>query len=268
MSESGSPGEYRALRIKKKLGVAFVTITHPPINVLDPPLIDELDRMQRELEESADVRVIVFQSGDPELFIMHADLTLFHPKSPALDKYYELLRRLRATRKVTIGKLAGRVRGAGTEFLLSLDMRFGALEKASLGSPEVAVGILPCHGGTQLTARLLGRARALEAVLGCGAFAADVAERYGYINRALPAEELDSFVDKLAIRIASFPPEAVRRAKAAVAAYEHSFDEGLGVEAAHFAHLVNAEESARSMKRFLDMGGQTREFELGRKLNW
>jgi len=111
-------------------------------------------------------------------------------------------------------------RGGGSEFVLSLDMRFGALGRAVLAQPEVALGIIPGGSGTQRLPRLVGRGRALEIILGCDDVPADLAERYGYLNRALPTAELGPFVERLAFRIASFPAEAIALAKASVAAAE------------------------------------------------
>src|SRR6202044_1461122 len=99
---------------------------------------------------------------------------------------------------------------------LAVDMCFAAIGKAVFGQPEVAVGLVPGGGSTQRLPRLMGRARALEVLLGCNDFSAELAERYGYINRALPADELTPFVEKLAHRIASFPPPALAHAKTAV----------------------------------------------------
>jgi enoyl-CoA hydratase/carnithine racemase len=114
---------------------------------------------------------------------------------------------------VSIAKLRGRARGAGSELALACDMRFAARENAILGQIEVGTGAAPGAGGVQHLARLLGRGRAMEAILGAADFNADEAERYGWINRALPDAELDAFVAHLARRIASFPAEAVLSTK-------------------------------------------------------
>src|SRR5438477_6417195 len=118
--------------------------------------------------------------------------------------------------KATIGKIEGRARGGGSELLLSLDLRFGALGRAVLAQPEVALGILPGGGGTQRLPRLIGHARALEVILGCADVPADLAERWGYLNRALPPAELRPFVEHLAARIAACPASAIALAQAAL----------------------------------------------------
>jgi enoyl-CoA hydratase/carnithine racemase len=141
-------------------------------------------------------------------------------------------------------------------------MRFGALGRAILAQPEVALGIIPGGSGTQRLPRLVGRARALEVILGCEDFPADLAERYGYLNRALPADELGPFVERLARRIASFPAEAIALAKASVDAAELPTREGL-VEEAHYFNRALATTAAQDrMRAFLEAGGQTRDVEL------
>ncbi len=164
--------------------------------------------------------------------------------------------------KVTIAVIEGRTRGGGSELVLAMDMRFAAHGRALLAQPEVALGIIPGGGGTQRLPRLVGRARALEIVLGCEDIGADLAERWGYVNRALAEDELRPFVEALAFRIASFPTEAVAHAKAAVGAAETHFVPGLLDEAHRFAQTLAAEQTITRMERFLELGGQTREFEL------
>src|SRR4030095_5037470 len=98
----------------------------------------------------------------------------------------------------------GRVRGAGNEFILACDLRFAARESAMFGQPETGFGLIPGAGGIQHLTRLLGRARALEVILSAEDYDADLAERYGWINRALPAAALGPFVESPARRITRF----------------------------------------------------------------
>jgi enoyl-CoA hydratase/carnithine racemase len=140
-------------------------------------------------------------------------------------------------------------------------MRFAAKGRAALAQPEVAVGIIPGGSGTQRLPRLMGRGRALEVILGCNDFSADDAERYGYVNRALPPDEIRAFVEGLAFRIASFPAEAIALAKAAVAAAEPPVAEGLAEEARLFDMSVATPAARERMRGFLAIGGQTREVE-------
>jgi enoyl-CoA hydratase/carnithine racemase len=259
---------YACLRVAVDRGVAFVTIDHPPINLFDLALIGEMDRVGRELEADDDVRVVVLQSANPDFFIAHADVTLIQqlpatpgPKPRTLAPFHQLVERFRTMPKATIGKIEGRARGGGSELLLSLDMRFGAIGRAVLAQPEVAIGIIPGGGGTQRLPRLVGRSRALEIILGCADFPAELAERYGYINRALPPEEITPFVERLAYRIASFPAAAIRLAKVAVDAAERTTEAGLLEEAHCFDQALGTPAARERMARFMEAGGQTPDVE-------
>jgi len=260
---------YKCLSVQVEQGVAVVTIDHPPMNLLDVSMITDLDRLSRELEGDDELRAAVFRSANPDFFIAHADVSMIQllpkeppPKSADLSGFHKMVERFRKLPFATIGMVEGRARGGGSEFLLSLDMRFAAEGRALFGQPEVALGIIPGGSGTQRLPRLMGRARTLEAVLGCDDFDAKLAERYGWINRALPPQELEPFVMELAKRIASFPREAIGLAKAAVDAAEGTTPEGL-VEEAHLFNLSLATESAQQrMQAFLAAGGQTPEAEL------
>jgi enoyl-CoA hydratase/carnithine racemase len=272
---------YQCLKIRPDQGVAFVTIDHPPINLFDMALILEMDRVGRELEADAQVRAVVVDSADPDFFIAHADVELIlaaseetreAPREPSF--FQQMVDRYRTMPKATIALIEGICRGGGSELVLSMDMRFAALGKAALAQPEVAVGIIPGGSGTQRLPRLMGRSRALEVILGCEDFSAEQAERYGYVNRALPPDQLRPFVEGLAYRIASFPAEAIARAKAAALAAEPPVEPGLTEEARLFDEAAATPAARERMRAFMKAGGQTREVEgvsgalTASKLDW
>ena len=213
--------------------------------------------------------MVVLRSADPEFFIAHADLEMIKslPREPQpypteLGFFHAFVERWRTLPQVTIAQIEGRARGGGSELALSLDMRFAALGRAVLSQPEVAIGIIPGGSGTQRLGRLLGRGRALEAVLGCDDFDAVTAERYGWVNRALPADEIGPFVERLARRIASFPPDAVRLAKQAVDAALPSPLDGLLAEAHAFNETLTDPDLDARFDAALAAGAQTRAGEL------
>ena len=156
------------------------------------------------------IRVVVLQSALPDFFIAHSGLgrvgaaskTVSHTRSFRLTQ--SIGERFRNMPKVTIAKVEGRARGGGSEIALAMDMCFAALGKAIFGQPEVAVGLVPGGGSTQRLPRLIGRGRALEVLLGCNDLSAELAERYGYINRALPADELTLLSRSLLIALPLF----------------------------------------------------------------
>ena len=258
-----SSPEYSTLAVVHERGVATVTLDHPPMNLLDLALMTDLERLGRELEADTATRAVIFQSANPDYFIAHADVTLIQrlpsevpPRSEELSFFHQMVERYRTLPCATIGAIEGRARGGGSEFLLSLDLRFGAIGRCVLAQPEVALGILPGGSGTQRLPRLIGRGRALEVILGCEDFDAELAERYGWINRALPADELRPFTHALAERIASFPREAIALAKRAVDAADTTVREGLLEEAHLFSRTLALPEARSQMAAFLASGGQ------------
>lgn len=259
------------IRIERDAGVARATIDSPPMNLLGGELLGALIGLVDELERDETTRVVVLRSADPDFFIAHGDVEsiVSVPMDPVPEAtepsfVHAVLERLRRLPQVTIAEIAGYVRGGGSEVTLACDMRFAARGKAVFGQPEVALGILPGAGGTARLTRLVGRARAAEIILGCDDFDADEACRYGWINRALPPDELGPFVDRLARRIASFPAEALQTAKATIHGISDATVEAdLLREQRAFDHLMTDPRAERipRMRRFLDRGVQTRQGE-------
>lgn len=260
---------YATMKVSVERGVAWVTIDHPPINLFDFALMQDMMRFSAAVEADDAVKVVVLQSADPEFFIAHADVNLIQalpseppPKPTELGPFHRMVDRFRTMPKVTIAKIEGRCRGGGSELVLSCDMRFAARGRAIFAQPEVSIGIIPGGSGTQRLPRLMGRGRALEVVLGCADYDADLAERYGYINRAFAPDEIGPFVEALAYRIASYPARAIALAKQAVDAAHGPVEQGLIEEAHLFNHSVADGEARQRMEAFLAAGGQTRELEL------
>jgi enoyl-CoA hydratase/carnithine racemase len=171
---------------------------------------------------------VILQSADPDFFIPHGDmgfvddpasfaeLAVGADQDQRLNPMQRVFERWRKLPQVTIGKLEGRARGGGAELLQALDMRFASVERGYLAQMETPTGIIPGAGGTVYLPRLVGRARAMEIVLGADLFDAEIAERYGWINRAVPQAELEAFVTRLAYNIAQLTPGIIPAAKAAI----------------------------------------------------
>lgn len=195
-----------------------ITLDNPPINLFDEEMSAELQKLIKELEEDNEVKVVVFDSADSDYFIAHVDLVRTGEfnleKGPTgLSPFPDFLRRLEQAPFVTIGVLRGRARGVGSEFLLGLDIRFASREKAILSQIEVGAGVIPGAGGLERLPKLVGRARAMEIILGSDDYDADTAALYGWINRSIPDTELDEFVERFATRIASFNRKALALVK-------------------------------------------------------
>jgi len=191
-----------------------ITFSNPPINMFVPSTIVELGALMTDLEADSSVKVVVFQSANPDFFIAHLDVAKAAERPEVLDLWRDFVLRLSSAPVVSIAKIRGRTRGIGNEFVLACDMRFAGRRNALFGNPEVGVGLIPGGGALEWLPRLVGRSRALEIVLSADDFDADIAERYGWVNRTLDDHELDSFVDTLVRRLASFDREVLAAAKA------------------------------------------------------
>ena len=204
--------------IEASTGYWRVTFSNPPINLQDPDTIIELQQLVGLIESNDALRVVVLDSAHPDFFINHYDVsraaeTPVAPGPTGLPAFIDTTTRLTTSPVVTIASIRGRTRGGGAEIALACDMRFASLERAIFGQPEVGAGLLPGGGGIERLPLLVGRARALEIILGSDDFDAATAAKYGWVNRALPDDELDAYVDNLARRIASFDTPALVEAK-------------------------------------------------------
>jgi len=197
-------------------GLWTITFNNPPINMFVPATIDELRALMADLESDPTVKVIVFQSANPEFFVAHLDVAKAAERPGVLDLWRDFVLQLSSAPVVSIAKVRGRTRGIGNEFVLACDMRFASRQNAVFGNPEVGVGLIPGGGALEWLPRLVGRSRALEFVLTADDFDADIAERYGWVNRTLDDCDLDSFVDGLARRVASFDGKTLATAKAQI----------------------------------------------------
>jgi enoyl-CoA hydratase/carnithine racemase len=196
-----------------------IVFDYPPFNIVDATLYQALQGLLARMDASPSLRVVVFESANPEFFLAHFDLTgktgnITSAVGPSgLPILTDTFVRITRSPVASIAKIRGCVRGVSSEFVLACDMRFASRENTLLGQPEVGVGVHPGGGGTERLPPLVGRGRALEIVLGANDFDGNTAAQYGYVNRALPDEELDGFVDALARRIATFDGGAIAAAK-------------------------------------------------------
>jgi enoyl-CoA hydratase/carnithine racemase len=269
MEVAVSDDEFKTLRVARDAGVVTVTIDNPPVNVLDAALMSDLRRLLTALRDDESARVIVFDSANPEFFIAHVDMTLGDAPDvlealaadvpDGINLFQVIGETLRTQPQATIVKLAGKARGGGAEFVTAADMAFAAIGSAGLGQIEALMGIIPGGGGTQYLSRRIGRNRALEAVLSADLYNAETAERYGWVNRALPADRLDHFVDRLARDIAALPPGVIAAAKHAIR--PDDLAAGLVRENDAWANLIFQPAAGKLISGALARGAQTRDGE-------
>jgi enoyl-CoA hydratase/carnithine racemase len=248
--------------------VLFADIAAPPMNLLGPDLVRDLVSLLKLTEPDQSAQVLVFRTADPDYFIPHVDLTqVAEYRAEAAKLTGEpsiglLFRHLSASRLVTIAQIEGRVRAAGSEFVLACDMRFADRDSAIFSQFEPAFGQVPGGGAVQHLTRLMGRARALEVMLSAEDYDADLAERYGWINRALPAEDLGEFVRSLAHRIAGFPAAGLRAVKERVNAISLAPVEDFRHDSDLFGDGVRTPEAQGRIAAAMERGLQTRDAEL------
>lgn len=260
---------FTKIRISRRNGVANVGIDNPPVNVLDVTLMGEIRTFLSSVRDDPQTQVIVFESADPEFFIAHVDMTLIDEPNAfdelardapeGLNPFQAFGEMLRGQPQVTIIKLAGLARGGGAEFVAAADMAFAAEGRAGLAQCEALMGITPGGGATQYLGHRMTRGRALEIVLGADLFDAKMAERYGWINRALPADELDAFVERLADNIAALPDGVIAAAKQAVPPAD--LREGFRREHDAWAGLFARPAAETLIRGGLEGGAQTKEGE-------
>jgi enoyl-CoA hydratase/carnithine racemase len=211
----------RQIRLERRLPTYWrVTFDHPPLNIFGPETIPQLNEIIAGLETDDQVKVVVFDSAVEGFFLTHYNFLApleesarIPPGATGLQALPDMLARLSRAPVVSIASIRGRATGVGSELALASDMRFASREKAILSQWEVGAGLVPGGGPIARLPRLIGRGRALEVLLGADDIHGDLAERYGYVNRAFPDSELDGFVEALAMRIASFDKQAIAETK-------------------------------------------------------
>ena len=264
---------YSSIRTRQEDGILFATLDAGPLNLLGVDLVRDLVALIETLHAEPDgVRVVVLDSASADFFSAHVDLTAVQQYTaeaakaggPGDASLGMLLHKLARVPAITIAKVRGRARGGGDELVLACDMVFASQERAVFGQFECATGALPGAGGIQHLIRRLGRTRAIEAIIGADDFDADLAERYGWITRALPDAELDAFVEHLARRIAGFPPEGVRAAKRAINDLTLPDPTAVRSDAAVFQALVTGAASRERLEHLVSRGlQQPGDLELG-----
>jgi enoyl-CoA hydratase/carnithine racemase len=265
---------FSTFSLKQDGALLRVTFNNPPVNLMNLKMTEELFMLTGRLIADPGVKVVLFDSANPDFFIAHFDLedlarSASDPskasKYPDMNALQSLSLSWKALPQVKIAKVAGRCRGGGLEFILgAADMRF-ATQDSKFCFPEASGGFLACGGGTSFTALAAGPARAMEIALSARDFSGEEAERYGLVNRALPVAELDAYLDDLIGRLLKRSPAVVAMHRA-VHGQVYS-----GVVEPLFAGLAAENDGLRAGLAGPDMGagiaahlqiGQTRETEL------
>ncbi|MDF2989675.1 MAG: enoyl-CoA hydratase/isomerase family protein [Microbacterium sp.] len=252
-----------------------VTFNNPPINVIGLEMMRDLKELLTELESNDTVNVVLFDSADPEFFIAHYDVEVDNAAAEALPSptgytaWVDITVRMSKLNAVTIAAIKGITRGAGSELVLAMDMRFASLEKARLGQVEIALSAVTGGGASGRLPSLVGRGRTMEILLGGDDFDGALAERYGYVNRALPEAEFDQFVTDFARRVAGWDHQAIVEVKDLINKYTRLPDEEFPLHSDAYWAAVSQPKVGERVERLLANGMQKREpleFNLGRDI--
>ena len=266
--------KFNTFNVKIEGAIAWVTFDYPPVNIQGLPMLADLDILAQKLEADRAVKVVVFQSANPEIFVAHADTNFLKDMSAKavsrdeakLLDLQRVLERISKVPQATIAKIEGFARGGGHEFALACDMRFAARGRAKFMQMEVGMGILPCGGGASRMARQTGLGRALEIILGARDFDADQAEAYGTVNKALNPDEIGPYVEALAKRISLWPAESINACKQAVyESIDKPIDEALTAEA---YWLYQATSQTPALKRFKWADDNGAQFDMENQRKW
>jgi enoyl-CoA hydratase/carnithine racemase len=238
-----------------------VTFDLPPLNIFGPANIPQLEEVVSALENDEQVKVVVFNSAVDGFFLTHYDFlakpeesAAFPPGPTGLQPLPDMLVRISRAPVVSIAMIRGRATGVGSELALASDMRFASREKAVLSQWEVGAGLVPGGGPMARLPRLIGRGRALEVLLGADDINGDLAELYGYVNRSLPDAELDSFVDRLARRIASFDKQAIADTKQLANSASLPPDSEIAPEWEAFIHSLGRAAAQERIRKLMELG--------------
>ncbi|KAF7911610.1 hypothetical protein BELL_0728g00030 [Botrytis elliptica] len=198
------------------LEIAFNN-TKSEVNVWGEDALSGLSDVVQKLQSDTEIKVVLFTSDVPLYFLNHLDLLIQPFDTTIASRTIELLFNMTNLQQITIGAIEGVARGAGNEFLVSLDMRFATKTHTLLGQPEIGVGLIPGGGGSQYLPRLIGRGRAMEYILSGKDVDAVEAERIGWINKAFDTTaEMNGHIDDLISRMVLFPIHALGLAKQSI----------------------------------------------------
>lgn len=236
---------------------------NPPINLIDSQTVIELRALVEAAEADPDVAVVLFESANADFFLAHWDLAddgsrqaSLEPGPTGQQPYSDVLIRLSKLPVITVSAIRGRVRGAGSEFVLATDIRFASRERAVLGQFELATGVVPGGGAPARLPRLVGRGRALEIIASASDFDGDLAERYGYVNRSLPDAQFDEFIDSFVTRLSGFDRQAIQELKQWVDPLTLPSDDEFPPQTAAFSAAVGRPEVRARIGRLFEQGLQ------------
>jgi enoyl-CoA hydratase/carnithine racemase len=253
------------VRLEVADGVGTIRLDRPKMNALDVQVQEEIRAAAAEATERDDVKAVVIYGGE-RVFAAGADIkemadmsyTDMVKRSGALQSAFTAVARIP---KPVVAAITGYALGGGCELALCADVRFAA-DNATLGQPEILLGIIPGAGGTQRLTRLVGPSKAKDIIFTGRFVKADEALAIGLVDRLVPAESVYEEAVAWARQFSGAATYAVRAAKESIdRGLEVDLDTGLEIERQQFASLFATSDRAIGMRSFIDMGPGKAEFE-------
>ena len=244
---------FASLMVKVDPPVAWISLYHPPLNVIDIPMMEELARSLAEIDARPEVSVLVL-SGEGKAFSAGVDVAAHTPDKVGemLAKFHAVIRAVVAAKKVTIAAVHGNCLGGGAELAMVCDMAF-TTDSAQWGFPEIKLGCYPPVACTALAA-LVGQKRAAELILTGRTIDGKEAAEIGLANRAVPESDLDAAVEECLGHLRKLSPAALASAKRASYAWDSMhFDKGLArAERVYFDDLMKTEDAHEGICAFME----------------
>ena len=245
--------KFERLVVESQPPVVTITLTHPPLNVIDIRMMEELARALVEIEAQNEFSVIVL-GGAGKDFSAGVDVAAHTPEKVTgmLEKFHAVIRALVSTRKVKIASVQGNCLGGGAELAMVCDLVY-TTDDATWGFPEIQLGCFPPVAAAALGS-LIGQKRAADLVLTGRIISGDEAARMGLANEAVPRDQLPRVVEEVENRLTALSPAALAITKKAVYAWDSMhFDKGLArAEKIYFEELMKAEDAQEGIRAFLE----------------
>jgi cyclohexa-1,5-dienecarbonyl-CoA hydratase len=233
--------------------VAHIELRHPPLNVIDVSMMDDLAQCFLEIDAQPDVSTIVLR-GTGKAFSAGVDIAAHTPDKveEMLTKFHFIIRTLISTRKVTIAAVHGRCLGGGAELAMVCDMAF-TTDSAQWAFPEIKLGCYPPVACTALAA-LIGQKRAAELILTGRSITGSEAAAIGLANRAVAEQDLSATVDECIESLHKLSPAALAITKKAFYAWDSMhFDKGLArAEKIYFEELMKTADANEGIRAFIE----------------
>ncbi len=250
--------EFEILKLETADGTGILTISRPQaLNALNSAFFREMNEMLDDIEKRADIKILIITGDGPKSFVAGADIAeMVHMNAEQGHKFsltgHDTFNRLARLPIPVIAAINGFALGGGCELAMACDIRL-ASSNAKFGQPEVNLGLIPGYAGTQRLPRIVGVSNALWLLLSGDVITADVALRIGLVQMVFEPDQLMEEARKLAVKIISKGPEAVKLVKMVVRkGVEMDFDNASKMEARMFGDLFGTPESGEGMKAFLE----------------